>query len=276
MRVIAVIVLVLSISTIIIGKIHWNHKISAYAGMESSVVLETEQHENKKTVNDKDKEGTTDQVVDSTQYTKNLPDEVKLKVEKTAKTGKPVRFVILGSKSTSSDENGWPNLLKQQLIQSYGTSVFDVTIQEISDKNSLQVIEEELYQAALKNKPDILLFEPFILKDNGEVRMEDRLENITTIIEDFEEINPDVFIFLQPANPLYNATYYPKEVEELQRFALENNIDYLNHWLAWPDQNSSEIESYLSPDPSMSFKSIPNEKGHQLWADYLANYFISK
>jgi hypothetical protein len=274
MRVIAVIVLVLSISSIIIGKIHWNHKISAYAGMENSVGLEAEQPEN--TENVSNSEGAKDQAVDITQYTKNLPDEVKTKIESAAETGKPVSFVILGSKSTSSDESGWPNLFKQQLVQSYGESIFDITIHEISDKNSLQVIEEELYSAAMKGKPDILLFEPFILMDNGEVRMEDRLVNITTIIEDFEEVNPDIFTFLQPANPLFNATYYPKEVEELQRFALENNITYLDHWQAWPDQDSSEIESYLTPDPSITFKSIPNEKGHQLWADYLANYFISK
>jgi hypothetical protein len=274
MRVIAVIVLVLSISSIIIGKIHWNHKISAYAGMENSVGLVAEKPEN--TENVSNSEGAKDQAVDITQYTKNLPDEVKTKIENAAKTGKPVRFVVLGSKSTSSDESGWPNLFKQQLIQNYGENIFDVTIHEISDKNSLQVIDEDLYQTALKNKPDILLFEPFILKDNGEVRMEDRLVNITTIMEDFEESNPDIFIFLQPANPLYNATYYPKEVEELQRFALENDFTYLNHWLAWPDQDSSEIESYLTPDPSIAFKSIPNEKGHQLWADFLSNYFISK
>jgi hypothetical protein len=273
MRVAAfVIVLILAVGSVVVGKIHWNHKISAYNGVESNLVIDNEQNENE-LKNSKQNVQTIEPDISS--FTKNLPEDVKNKIENAAKTGEPLTFVILGSKSTSIEETGWANLLKQQLIQNYGEKLFDISIHPISEKNSLEIVEETLHQEALDRKPDILLLEPFILKDNGEVRMEDRLENINMIIGDFVEVNSDVFVFLQPANPLYNATYYPKEVEELKQFAQSNNILYLDHWQAWPDQTSSEIQEFLSQDPVMSIKSVPNEQGHQLWADYLTAYFIA-
>ena len=50
---------------------------------------------------------------------------------------------------------------------------------------------------------------------------------------------------IQPPHPLYQATYYPVQVEALAQYAEDNDIPYLNHWEAWPDQDSKEIKDYL-------------------------------
>jgi hypothetical protein len=267
MRVIAlIIVIILAVGTIITGKVHWNKKLSVYHGMESTVVLseeESNQVEEKATL-------------DVSQYTKNLPEQVTQKIEEAVHKDEPIQFVILGSKSTSSAENGWPSLLEKELLDTYGENVFEITIVEISDKTSTQVVQEQLYKEVTQLTPDLLLFEPFILMDNGEVEMAERLENITTIIDEFKKVNSSVYVYLQPANPLYNATYYPKEVEDLKLFAEQQSITYLNHWDAWPDYRTEEIKTYLEADPTIAGKSVPNEQGHELWASFLTDYFISK
>ena len=78
-------------------------------------------------------------------------------------------------------------------------------------------------------------------------------------------------VLIQPPHPLYQATYYPVQVEALEQYAEDNGIPYLNHWEAWPDQDSEEIKDYLSEDASE-----PSAKGHQVWAEYLIDYFIAK
>ena len=123
----------------------------------------------------------------------------------------------------------------------------------------------------IEEQPDLVLFEPFTLKDNGVVAIDDSLENTSAVIAKIKESLPDTSDPAPPPHPLYHATYYPKQVEALQQFAEDNDIPYLNHWEAWPDQNSEEIKEYISEDSSQ-----PSVKGHQVWADYLIDYFIAK
>ncbi|MBM7661738.1 acyl-CoA hydrolase [Bacillus mesophilus] len=262
------VVVIMSIGTIIAGHIHWKDKLATYHGAKSSVVAEVESKTESET--------SSSLPVDVSLYTKNLPEEVQQKFQDAAESNTPVVFTIMGSKSTSASETAWPSLLKQQLTETYGEVILKINIIEIPDKNSTSIIEEELYKEAVSQKPDLVLLEPFMLQDNGEVTMEDRLKNLEFLLNEFRTSNPEAYIFLQPANPLYQATYYPREIQDLAGYATENNITYLNHWEAWPDLESSELTNYLLQDPNNSLKSIPNEAGHKLWADYLIQYFISE
>ena len=139
------------------------------------------------------------------------------------------------------------------------------------DLTSIAYINEEKITEVMEEQPDLILFEPFTLKDNGKVGIDDSLENTSAVIASVKESLPQTEVILQPPHPLYNANFYPKQVEELQQFAEDNGITYLNHWEAWPDKNSEEIKEYISEDSSQ-----PSSKGHQLWADYLTDYFIAK
>lgn len=262
---IVIIVTFLSFGLLVFGKFHYDSKIASHANTTYEKKLEVETKEVK---NDK-VEASTEEVVDFSAFTKNLPEEIVSKINGSVSSNLPLHLVILGSKSTSSDSYGWPAQLRQKLEETYG-GIFSITIEEISDKTSMEVVNEDLYQPIVNSKPDILLFEPFILTDNGKVRMEDRLVNITTMLDAFKSENPDMVVLLQPAHPLYNAKFYPREVNELKNYAEENEIIYLDHWSAWPEQTSRDLLNYLIEDSAE-----PNEEGHKLWAQFLMDYFVS-
>ncbi|MCC3356904.1 SGNH/GDSL hydrolase family protein [Bacillus sp. REN16] len=263
-KVLVIIVILLSVAIVVAGKLHWNNKIQATV---NTVHVEKTEKADVKTVAEENQENKVQKVE---AYSKNLSEEIQTKLIKAVQDGVPVNLVIAGSSATPEDPLGWPSLLKKDLEDTYGEDVLNVTIKEIADKLSTEVVQEELYQEIISLSPDILLLEPFILTDNGKVTINNRLVNLTTIIDAIKVELPEVTVLLQPANPLHNAKHYPKEVGELEKYANNNDYIYLNHWEAWPDYQTDEIKEYLLTNGS------PNEKGQRLWADYLSNYFISE
>ncbi len=261
------VVAILALASVVAGKVHWDNKIEATTkNVEKTEIKSGNVGKTDNTAEENNAQNIVKE--DVLKYIGNLPEEIVTKIKEAITTKEPVHLAIMGSASTPSGPNGWPTMLKEELLNTYGEGIFEVTIKEIANKKSSDVVAEYLYQDVLESKPDILLFEPFILYDNGLVELQDRFTNLTTIVNEFKTQVPDVTVLIQPANPLYNATFYPKEVEELQMFAENNGYIYLNHWEAWPDHQSPEIENYLT-------EGMPSELGHQVWADYLKNYFIS-
>lgn len=262
---------ILALASIIAGKVHWDNKIEATTKnivKAEKTDLKSEGANPKEEASEINNEHEINKE-EVMKYTKNLPDEIVAKIENAIATKEPIHLAIMGSASTPAGPNGWPSMLKEELLHTYGEEIFKVTIKEIANKNSNDVVAENLYKDVIESNPDILLFEPFILYDNGLVELQNRFENITTIVNAFKAELPNITILLQPSNPLHGATFYPKEVEGLQTFAENNGYIYLNHWTAWPDHQSPEMVNYLN-------NGMPNELGHQVWADYLKNYFISE
>ncbi len=149
--------------------------------------------------------------------------------------------------------------------------VFEVVVKEYGDMTTKEALEANVDKEIIDAKPDILLWEPFILNNNGVIEIEDTLQQIDTIIQNIQSALPDVTVMLQPPHPIYNATYYPTQVEELKTFAREKGYTYLDHWKAWPDYKSEELNDVVNENTD-----LPNERGHQLWADFLIGYFIAK
>ncbi|MFS0821561.1 SGNH/GDSL hydrolase family protein [Bacillus sp. 1P02SD] len=264
-KILVIVVVILSFAVIIVGKMHWNNKIEASARTAQAEKPDV-QIKNATEEYQEDKK----KVANVEKYSKNLPKDIQTKLIAAVQNGKPVNLVIAGSSSTPEDPSGWPTLLKKELENTYGEDLLNITIKEISDKTSTQVLQEELYQEIISLSPDILLLEPFILYDNSKIISIDvRLENIHQILEAIKAEFADLSVILQPANPLHNAKHYPKEVERLEAFAAENNFTYLNHWEAWPDYQSDKIVEYLN-------EGLPSQRGHKLWMEYLGNYFIAK
>lgn len=249
--------------TLVAGKQHWDEKLD-------SVYTKTEQAAVK--VKAETQDSSTEEIIltaaerkdEIAHLTKNLPNELKGKFAE-ATPENPLQLAILGSASTSLHETAWPNLLKKDLLKSYGENYITITIQEIKQKTSAEVVKEMLYQGTAAAKPDILLIEPFLLYDNGKVTMPNRLENLTTMLNEFRNANKDISILIQPANPIPDSFHYPKEEYDLKRFAKRNNYIYLNHWEAWPDK----LTDHLTKD------NLPNEEGNKIWAGFLAKYFIN-
>jgi hypothetical protein len=110
-----------------------------------------------------------------------------------------------------------------------------------------------------------------ILKHNGKVGNELAVENYSKIVDAIKGAKEETFVILQATNPLSKAKYYPLQVEALQKYAEANNLAYIDHWKACPDTENERKELLYLGDPS-----YPNQHGHELWAEYLIDYFISE
>ncbi len=256
-------------AAIIIGNLHWNHKISAKA---EKTVAEKEVEQ----VSPVEEETSSEKkAIDVTALSANLPKELQEKIKNAVNTKKPLQFIIYGSDSTATDKEAWPELFKKQLTTSYGEGIFNITVLSEGTKTSREVVDEKSYEQVSNAKPDIILYEPPMLKDNESViGIENTLKNIETMMDAWKEVNEDVTIFIQPSNPLYNANFYPKQVNQLKDYTETNDIVYLNHWENWPELDDEKMEDYLADMGEQP--SLPNQSGHKVWADYLTKYFIGK
>lgn len=202
-------------------------------------------------------------------FTKNWPEQSVDRLKQTLKENTAFKMVIAGSPALGG-ETGWATQTKSRLQESFGENNLTVEILEY-DMTSNEFIAEEKHLELAAMNGDMILFEPFILKNNGFVAIGDTLENLTTTIETVKQTLPDTVFLLQPSYPVYQAKIYPNQVGQLKKYAEENGLTYLDHWQAWPDPNSEEIKSYLSEDQSQ-----PNEKGHEVWGTFISDYLISR
>ncbi|AYE53301.1 SGNH/GDSL hydrolase family protein [Priestia megaterium NCT-2] len=180
-----------------------------------------------------------------------------------------MKLLIVGSQATSTDSKAWPETLKETLNNTYG-SLIETSILEYKDETTLDFVRNQDYKDIIKEKPDVLLFEPFLLNDNGVVGITNTLDNLDVIMSHITEADKDLVTILQPSQPIYNATNYPKEAEALGEFAKKNGYEYVNHWSTWPDYKSEKILGYL-----VEKQRIPTAKGNKAWASYLEEYFTA-
>ncbi|MCA0991596.1 SGNH/GDSL hydrolase family protein [Pseudalkalibacillus hwajinpoensis] len=248
---------IICVSGILLGKMHWENKI------ETMSIKANAKETQKSTVADEKAGNSLDGAMS------NFSKELKELVQKKVSDNKSITIAAVGSDATSDGDDSWPSILQSELDESYGKEVFSINVRSLGDKNSLEamrIIREE----GVETTPDVLLLEPFLLKDNGEIRIEDSLDAITSIISTYKNVNEDMIIILQPSNPLYDSKYYPLQVDQLKKYAKDNDYLYLNHWNEWPNQDSEKMAEYLTEE------SEPNKKGHQVWADYLVGYFTGQ
>ncbi len=256
-RIMLLFLLIICVSGILFGKVHWENKLE-------SVSLSADAKEN-----NPPKVTTKKELTNMDQLMTNLQPDLREKVQQIISDGKTVKIEAVGSGATSDDTGAWPSILRSELDDSYGRGSFSINVRSFGEKTSLEAMRE-IRDQGIESTPDILLLEPFLLKDNGEIRIEDSLDAVTNIISSYRNVNEDLIIILQPSNPLYDSKFYPLQVKKLKDYAEKNDYIYLNHWKAWPELDNVEMEDYLTGD------SKPNHKGHQIWAKYLVDYFTGK
>ncbi|WHZ02859.1 hypothetical protein QNH48_28735 [Neobacillus sp. YX16] len=195
----------------------------------------------------------------------NWPKSAIDKLTLSLKEGNPYKILFVGS--TTSE---WENVVSTSITDSFGSErvtnellTYDLTSEEF-------VAENKQLEIAAKGA-QLIVIEPFLLNDNGVVTIDVTLANLTKIIEDIKADNPGTTFLLQPSYPIYLPKYYSTQIEELKAYAKENNITYLDHWTAWPSTDNLEIKEYLDEQ-----QSGPSEKGYQVWAQYLVEYFVNK
>lgn len=256
----AVLLAISCTSFIVVGHLYWQKKIDATVRQAITEATESSQGQ-----------AAHEEETKLMAYAKKLPAEVQAKIKRAIETNRPLRLVIAGSEATSASKDGWPALLEQQLDATYGSKVFQVIVKEYKGMTTKQAIDQNIAEQLIEEKPDILLWEPFLLNNNGVIDINDTLAHIDTMIKTITAALPDVTVMLQPPNPIYNATYYPEQVKQFQAFAKEKGYIYIDHWQAWPDYKSEELNKYVDPNTD-----LPTKDGQKCWADYLAGYFIAK
>ncbi|USK43978.1 SGNH/GDSL hydrolase family protein [Cytobacillus oceanisediminis] len=261
-------ILVLAISCGMVlywGNSHWKER----------TVLSTEataRQETNKPAAPAEEQQVTDKRIDIDKFQKisvNWPADAKRRFEQTLLEGIPYKILLAGSSALGSNENGWAFAAKKELEETFGKGAIEVDIQ-VFDGTSMEFSNKDKVSEMIAAEADLIVLEPFTLQDNSFVRIEDSHAHITNWISAVKEKNPDTVFILQPPNPIYDANYYLVQIEELEKFAETNDIPYLNHWTAWPSTNSEELIPYLDAE-----NEIPNEKGHELWSEYVTDFFVS-
>ncbi|MFD0826436.1 SGNH/GDSL hydrolase family protein [Neobacillus sp. M.A.Huq-85] len=206
-------------------------------------------------------EEAVEQSIDIDDLTKNWPDKAVGRMKQTIKEKKKFKLLLVGNKSDAKSYKD----VKEKLTEAFGDHI-SVSIVSFNETSTKFVEEKDLAD----KKADLFVLEPFLVADNGVVVIDDTLKNVSKITEQVVVSNPDASLVLQPSYPIYQAKYYPIQVEELKKFAEKKDIPFLDHWSAWPDYQKEEIKDYLLPD-----QSGPNEKGIQVWSDYLLHYLMN-
>ncbi|WP_227938702.1 SGNH/GDSL hydrolase family protein [Alkalihalobacillus deserti] len=173
-----------------------------------------------------------------------------------------VSMTVFGSTSITNDEDpstSWP-VLFESTINNVSSSSFEVTLIDVERTTSIDVLQSDFLDQVIASQPDVLLFEPFFLNDNGQIRLEDSLDALDIMMEQLKQQLPETEIVLLPANPLNSTGFYLSQVDQLEQYALENEYIYADHWQFWPSTEDTDLNNYIE-------NARPNEAGHVLWAE---------
>lgn len=197
------------------------------------------------------------------QLTGNMDFEVQKVFESRRDAGEKIQLLILASDLVDMGSPSMSDLLSEKLLAAYGEEI-EISKQTFNE-DSITITENDLidYQGGF----DVVLFEPFTLKNNGQVDIETEHAHITSIVDQFRDQVNDVAIVFTPSNPIYNATYYPVQIDALLTFLRENEYPVIEHWQNWPDPTDETIKDYLDEN------SRPNTKGAEAWAKAVISYF---
>ena len=256
-RIISILSIIVFFVIIFIGYMSWNEKIAKTTQEPISKDIQADTSETMALTFEKLQQAIT-----------HLPESVQQMFKETYVNKKQINVVFVGSTSTGLHENGWSMKVKDALEKFYGTDLLKISIYEF-DGTSTEFLNSELPEQIIEESPHLVFLESFRLADNyGFVTVEATQENLITFIEQISTELPEAAFIVQPPNPLSSAVNYPKEVEEIQQFLETNGIPYFNHWEKWPISNSEEMERLLKDG-------LPNEKGHEIWAEAIIDYFIA-
>lgn len=179
-----------------------------------------------------------------------------------------IHFLVIGSTLMEDGEPGYGERLATALGQAYNDTlkVDTIAIDETSER-FMELLEDG--GVSLVEDYDVVLFEPFTLKNNGLITIEDSHQHIEDFYQYLVERVPDVALIIHPPHPLFKATYYPNQVQALKEFAAAKGFPYIDHWTDWPATDNEDLKNYLSETQA------PNSDGAEIWSNALISYFIA-
>lgn len=252
---------VLCVVILVLGNLHWNDKTTNAVNKNTDSPVK----EIKESAAEKLTDLSRDQVLS---LAAKWPEQSKEILGDTYDEDRPFKVLAVGSEVLGMEHSQWGKIIEEKVHGSYEDMVsFSV---KGFPKTSSEFIQENLAAEISSQKPDMVILEPFTLNDNGKVVIEESLGNVTSIIKEVKKDHPSVVVVLQPPYPLYNANFYPVQVDALKNYADEHELVYLDHWAVWPDYRTEEIKEYLVEDLSE-----PDDEGYELWASFVGEYLVS-
>ena len=240
---------VVGISVLGYGQLHWQAKITAVTEQESQAIEKTLQ-------NDFQEE---EKVVFNIDYAANLPHEVIARLSDAQAMGESVDLALIGR-----DLGEWAQGLEAAIIEVYGSQIWNIEVLAYGNHTTSDLSQDVTLQNL---QADVILFEVPLLNNNAAgTEWEVSLFETQRLLSHWS----DAVVILQPSNPIFQAVNYPRQVESFMESVDEERVYLINHWQAWPDFNSEEITDYLDEAYYV------NEAGAALWQSYLINYFIAK
>ncbi|TAA72871.1 SGNH/GDSL hydrolase family protein [Planococcus salinarum] len=173
-----------------------------------------------------------------------------------------VELLIVGSQAMDDGQPGYGELLADALDSSYSGFVE-------TERLSFDGTSEEFLMSGpqLSAGYDVVLLEPFTLKNNGRVEIETEHLHIQNVFGEVLSAESDAVLVLHPPQPIYGAQFYRTQVLALEEFAAFQGYAYIDHWQKWPSTEDLTLKDYLTED------SNPNNRGAETWANALIAYF---
>ncbi|OFD38231.1 hydrolase [Bacillus mycoides] len=173
-----------------------------------------------------------------------------------------VNLVIVGDQA-SSEKDAWTTKVIANLDTAYGKGLWNLTVKEYKNESTEELIVNKRDQDIAKAKPDVILFQPPFIADSSKTGNGNSVANTQKLAISLK----DTTIMIQPPNPVYGAKNYPKAIETLK----QNGYTYIDHWEVWPNSTTKAILPYLQEEFG-----FPSAKGHELWTQYVTDYFVAK
>lgn len=248
----------------------WNKKLTSH--YDGSTLEKTESNEgvgkkSGKKTKSKKKES-TDDALPLDALIANMDEELQEVFTKRIEDDEAVKFLILGSDELEFGDPGVGERVENALKKHYDThidttvSTYEGDIANLMNYNLADFVNfEESY--------DVILLEPFTLRNNGVVGIDDEHVYINNLTNQFKSAVEDAVVVLHPTQPLYQAENYPLRVDALKQFADDNGYIYLDHWTEWTDYNEEAFKELVDGD------NHPNNEGANIWATSIIDYFIA-
>lgn len=153
--------IVLSIIFLVVGYLYRDKKINASFNSNKES-FESQAQPNSATIN----------------LSPHWPEEASETFEQNFMDGEEFKFAIVGSDVLGQETGGWSTMLKETMNDAYGEDVIEFEIFEF-DMRSDEFMKERYVQKVVEFAPDLVLFEPFKLRDYGVVSTEDNHDHIS-------------------------------------------------------------------------------------------------
>lgn len=263
-----VLCIILSGLVIVYGKVQYDNKLSA---TNQQAQAEMMKYQERLQAEQLQKELEEQQRLE--RLVANLTPELQSRFLEALDSGETLKVVAMGSGALTSSGGAvpWPDRLQERVNKAYQQKLFEVKTLSFGEGNTFEVVGNDQHLKVAELKPDIFILEPFIWNDNGYARIQDTLYHLGVIVEEVKRDNEDVVVFVQPPNPIYGAEFFVQQVNSVKEYSLEEGLYYFDHWEVWPGVNDELLRNYIEEGDH-----IPNEAGHEIWAEYIVNYFAAE